>query len=834
MRKYLCNIVSAYQRTKKYYNQYGLNATLKRIYRHKQIEKAKKLRSIEIEKMIKDESRWKELNRWIDKSECKYIDIFPVPMGWNTPLFQRFQHLSLCAGKIGGLSFYGMHPSVDGDIKTYQILYDKLCLVNFYDKLADDFFWRVMDKRTEFKIIRIQSIDLCTTIEDIKSYISRGYHIVYEYIDELTPQITGNVPEFVYKRHDWILSNDIITAIATSDRLYKEIASYRNENILMLNNGVDYEHWHVENRIVPDDIQNIIAQNKTIIGYHGALANWIDYKLLSKIAENSNFILLLIGYEHDDSLKKSCLLSYKNVYYIGAKNYSELPSYAVFYDIAILPFKINDITLSVSPVKIFEYMALEKPIVSYGLPECKKYKSCLCAKDEKEFIDFIYEAIKNRDNPQYLSLLKREALQNTWLEITSKMLKYVMSIHNVGENASIVSNNCNIHTKNAYIKQILLQNNSRSPVYKDMAIDRYERQQNDCKIVAYYLTQFHPDKHNEEWWGKGVTEWNNVSRAVPQYVGHYQPRLPGELGYYDLRLYENMQRQIELAKMYGIYGFSFYYYWFDGKRLLEQPLEMFLNNKSLDIKFSLCWANENWTRRFDGTNQSVLMKQPETFESYCNVITDMKRFLSDKRYIDINGKKLITVYRPSNMPQPRKVLNFWRKYCTQNEIGELYIVAIKENMVDVNWLDEGFDAVSEFHPGTLYTKCVKINSCIDFIRKDFSGEVFSYSDIVNNKRYFEYDFPKLYRAAMPMWDNTARRNHKGMIFDGSQPDLYQTWLKDIIKESYSRQDIDDHLIFINAWNEWGEGAYLEPDKYYGYAYLAATRAAVEESRLYYK
>ena len=832
MEKYLYSMKNLYNRAEQYYKQYGLIATLKRIYHHKNIERQKKLRILEIEKIANNQEEWRGLNSWIDNSQCEYIDISPVPMGWNTPLFQRFQHLTMSAEKLGGVAFYGSHPNVDGNIKNFKFISKGACLVNFYDKLIADCFWRVLDKRDELKIIRIQSIDLCTTIDDMKLYLTKGYVVVYEYIDEITPKITGNVPNLVLERHKWILTNINIIVVATSDRLFDEVKKYRNENLLMLNNGVDYKHWHINKGDIecPNDIKNIVSKEKLIIGYHGALASWIDYNLLKKIASNEKYILLLIGYEHDDSLQKSHLLNMKNVYYIGAKSYNELPLYAAFYDIAILPFAINDITLSVSPVKIFEYMAIEKPIVTYALPECKKYESCFCAKNETEFLELIQKAIARKSDNAYLSIMRKEARNNEWVEITRKMLDYVKKINNNIKSDVLISEKFNDHRKNEYIRQVLLQNEKKSIAYRSITKNKFKRMNTDCKIIAYYLTQFHPDVHNEKWWGKGVTEWNNVSRAVPQYVGHYQPRIPGELGYYDLRIKENMERQIELAKIYGIYGFSFYYYWFDGERLLEKPLEMFLANKDLDINFSICWANENWTRKFDGTNQSILLKQPESIESYCNVIKDMERFLKDHRYIEVNGKKMITVYRPSLMPHPRQVLKFWREYCRKNGVGEIYVIAIKENMVDVNWLNEGFDAVSEFHPGTLYTKCLKVNKSIDFIRDDFSGEVFSYSDIVANQRYFEYDFQKLYRAAMPMWDNTARRNNCGMIFDGSQPELYKKWLKDIILESYSRDDLDDNFIFINAWNEWGEGAYLEPDKYYGYAYLNATKEAIEECR----
>lgn len=865
--------------------------------------------------MVQTSDIWIDIENWIDRTPHSFIDIFHVPMGWNTPLFQRFQHLSIQAGNVGGISFYGAHPLVDKDIEICEFVTPTLCIINLDNYEVKKKLFEILDRKSGLKIIRLQSIDLATTIDELKAFQEKGYAILYEYIDELTPQITGNIPKFVFDRHDYVLKNEDISIIATADKLFEQVKPYRTRNMDMITNGVDYEHWNLDRNLLecPQDIQDIINENKIIIGYHGALAQWIDYDLLKQIAEDERFILLIIGYEHDDCMKESGLLAYKNVKYIGSKPYSELSRYAAFYDIAILPFLVNDITKSVSPVKIFEYMAQQKPIISYALPECLKYESCLIAHNQQEFINNINNAIELRFDEDYCNVLKQEALENTWQAITKKtidlveidynnqlrrikemdgsdlptekttevltvstppqekvfyralkkifwkipimpaktkerflfnvkktlkpsLLSYAPGEHavpvNTGDDLVLSSAPQTEHNSNQqkYIEQILSIPAQDVSNYVPITETPYDRQNGDNKIIAYYLTQFHPDPHNEQWWGKGVTEWNNVCRAVPQFVDHYQPRLPGELGFYDLRIKENMMRQIELAQMYGIYGFSFYYYWFNGERLLEKPIEMFLSDESLDFPFSLCWANENWTKRFDGTNSDILMEQPKSVESYKNVIHDMVRFLKDKRYITIQGKKLITVYRPALMPEPTEVLQYWREYCHVQGIGDLYIVAVKENMVELDLLGIGYDAISEFHPGTVYTNCKNITHDIDYVRSDFSGEVFDYQDLVENQKYFKYNLPKLYRAVMPMWDNTARRNNKGMIFQGATPTLYKQWLIDVISEGKNRSDLDDQMVFINAWNEWGEGAYLEPDKKYGYAYLQATKEAVEESR----
>ncbi|GGG01097.1 hypothetical protein GCM10010912_52390 [Paenibacillus albidus] len=883
----------------------GLTKTVKKIYDKGPESIANVKDSGKIAEIVQHNDIWQVIDQWIEDTPHTFIDIFHVPMGWNTPLFQRFQHLSLQAGNVGGISFYGAHPLVDKEIEICEFVTPTLCVINLDNYEIKKKLFEILDRKSGLKIIRLQSIDLATTIEELELFINKGYHIVYEYIDEITPQITGNIPKFVFERHDYILKNLTISIVATADKLFDQIKPFRNQNMELITNGVDYDHWNLDRVTTepPEDIREIVSMEKIIIGYHGALAQWIDFEMLKKLAENENYILLLIGYEHDGSLRESGLLECDNVHYIGSKPYAQLSQYAVFYDIAILPFLLNDITKSVSPVKIFEYMALNKPIVTYALPECLKYKSCLIAHSPDQFIEFVDQAISLRTDENYCSLLTKEALENTWTSITQRTVDLVRSNHVESVSVNFLERTSSVeleilspiapqkrkfyrilksafwklpimtprvkerflyNTKKTlmpgllsyspadqefndspslinetqgpelnkidYIEQILKIPDQDTSTYVPITDLPFRRQGVDSKIVAYYLTQFHPDKHNEEWWGKGVTEWNNVARAVPQFVGHYQPRLPGELGFYDLRIRENMLRQIELAKMHGVYGFSFYYYWFDGERLLEKPIEMFLEDKSLDFPFSLCWANENWTKRFDGTNSDILMEQPKSVESYKNVIHDMVRFLKDERYITVQDKKMITIYRPALMPEPTTVLQYWREYCLEQGIGELYIIAVKENMVELDLLGIGYDAISEFHPGTVYTNCKNITQDIDYIRGDFSGEVFDYKDLVENQKYFKYNLPKLYRAVMPMWDNTARRNNKGMIFQGATPGLYKQWLKDVILEGKNRSDLDDQIVFINAWNEWGEGAYLEPDKKYGYAYLQATKEAVEESR----
>lgn len=383
-----------------------------------------------------------------------------------------------------------------------------------------------------------------------------------------------------------------------------------------------------------------------------------------------------------------------------------------------------------------------------------------------------------------------------------------------------------------YIQQVLSIPTAQSPDFKSITESPYQRQDGDPKLIAYYLPQMHPTPENNAWWGRGVTEWNNVSRAVPQYLGHYQPRLPGELGFYDLRLKENLARQITLAKMYGIFGFSWYFYWFDGKRLLDRPLDMFLNDSSLDFPFCLCWANESWTRGFFGSTKEIIMRQSDTEESYRNFIQDIVPYMKDRRYIKVKGKKLLIIYKPQMVPNPQRTLDYWREYCATHGVGDIYIIGVWTADRQNDVMERGFDSAAEFQPGSLLPYCRKINGDLSFVNKDFVGEVYSYPDLVNHGIYKKnFLASSMYNAVMPMWDNTPRRNcHGNVIYHGAKPTLYKKWLVDIIRHYQKDCQLDDNLIFINAWNEWGEGAYLEPDRYLGYAYLEATRDAILEAR----
>ena len=367
------------------------------------------------------------LEEYFNKKKFAFIDIMHVPLGWHTPLFQRFQHFSLQAKNLGGFSFYGAHPLVD-KISLFEDISPGMHIFDATNVELQKAIIKFVAGRKEPKIVRIQSIDTVTTIADIEAFISQGFKVVYEYIDEITPQIVGNVPQSVWDRHDWCMRNNKIRIVATSDKLYRQATTYRADNVLMLNNGVDYGHWQMCKRDAtnyPAKLKAILASKKTIVAYHGALAKWIDYSLLQKIARDGRYSLLLVGYLHDHSPECKRLMEMDNVYYIGPIPYAELNQYTPYYDVALMPFLLNDVTLSVSPVKIFEYMAAGVPIVSTALPECKKYSSCMIGRNHEEFLDCVANACEKKKDKQYMKVLRKEAKENTWLSIMKKMYENI-------------------------------------------------------------------------------------------------------------------------------------------------------------------------------------------------------------------------------------------------------------------------------------------------------------------------------------------------------------------------------------------------------------------------
>ena len=364
---------------------------------------------------------------------------------------------------------------------------------------------------------------------------------------------------------------------------------------------------------------------------------------------------------------------------------------------------------------------------------------------------------------------------------------------------------------------LLFINVNKIIIYIDNEISEYENNidfsnfTTNIKALALYLPQFHTIDENDKWWGKGFTEWTNVKKAHPFFYNHHQPRIPGDkfgyLEYYDLTDISVIKKQIHLAKSHGIYGFAIYYYWFSGKRLLEKPINILLNNKDIKFPFLLIWANENWTRKWDGKEKDILIKQeykegdPELF------IEDIKKYLVDTRYIKINKKPVVGIYEPSKIPKLKETIMTWREKSREIKIGELFIlVCMNENKTENIKNLNLFDAAYEFPPK---------NSNGHYIIKFKNTLIYSEIIYKNLKYNFNENFT-VYRGSMLEWDNTARVNTSN-IFDYYSPEQFYMKNKNIIKYTKKYYNKENRFIFINAWNEWAEGSYLEPDKKYGYA-----------------
>jgi capsular polysaccharide biosynthesis protein len=340
-------------------------------------------------------------------------------------------------------------------------------------------------------------------------------------------------------------------------------------------------------------------------------------------------------------------------------------------------------------------------------------------------------------------------------------------------------------------------------------------------VVAFYLPQFHPMPENDKWWGKGFTEWTNVTKASPLFEGHYQPHLPTDLGFYDLRVRETQHDQIALAKQYGIDAFCFHYYWFNGKRLLDKPVDAFLPDKSADISFCLCWANENWTRRWDGAEKELLIAQqyePGWREAFIDSIAP---FLRDERYLRVRGKPLLVVYAPQRIPDTHETVLCWRDYCRRIGIGEIHMVAALTHGNE-DYSAFGFDAGVQFPPHNFAVR--NFNDVVP-VYEPFQGFFVEYGDMARFYLGYRYEDRPVYRTVFPSWDNTARVKNRALVVLGASPDNYERWLRSAIHLTQSDRAPDEQLVFVNAWNEWAEGCHLEPDRKFGKGYLEATLRA---------
>ena len=359
------------------------------------------------------------------------------------------------------------------------------------------------------------------------------------------------------------------------------------------------------------------------------------------------------------------------------------------------------------------------------------------------------------------------------------------------------------------------------------------------RLLAFYLPQFHPIPENDLWWGRGFTEWTNVAKAKPLFRGHHQPHLPSDLGFYDLRLPEVRDAQADMARSHGISGFCYYHYWFHGRRLLSRPFDEVLASGRPEFPFCLCWANENWTRTWDGTDRQVLMPQQHSPEDDRAHFAHLLPAFRDSRYVRVDGRPLFLVYRTELLPDPARTAEIWRESAAAAGLGDLYLARVENFVSDFDPKSIGFDAAVEFAPDwrALPTAMFrrerwdlwsKVQYRLHLVPRAYlTHRVYAYETLMRRMLAKPQVPYKRFRAVTPRWDNSPRRASDSVIFRDSTPELYETWLRALTRSTIDTFQGDEQLVFVNAWNEWAEGSHLEPEHLWGRAYLEATARAVE-------
>ncbi len=367
------------------------------------------------------------------------------------------------------------------------------------------------------------------------------------------------------------------------------------------------------------------------------------------------------------------------------------------------------------------------------------------------------------------------------------------------------------------------------------------------RIISFYLPQFHPIPENDQWWGAGFTDWVNVRKARPRFRGHGQPHQPSELGCYDPRDAETRAAQAALAREHGLGGFCYYHYWFNGRLLLEQPLDQILQSGVPDFPFCLCWANENWTRRWDGRDREILLAQDYGSYDAAAHLRWLSRALADSRYIRVDGRPLFLIYNPSHMAEAARVVDGLREATSAEGLNGLYLCAVESynnTMTAGETAAAGFDAAVEFWPSQRnHGRPLLFNRLGTFLPRIWNrvlellglGERvpgfpvtnrFSYLSLVREAMRPRNEPLSVFPCVMPGWDNSARRRTNAMVIENDDPALFGRWLAHSA-ERVRGDDPDRQLVFVNAWNEWAEGCHLEPDLRHGRAFLEAARDALQ-------
>jgi O-antigen biosynthesis protein len=331
-----------------------------------------------------------------------------------------------------------------------------------------------------------------------------------------------------------------------------------------------------------------------------------------------------------------------------------------------------------------------------------------------------------------------------------------------------------------------------------------------ARLIALVLPQFHPTPDNDAWWGKGFTEWTNVARSKPLFEGHYQPHLPAELGFYDLRLPEVRELQADLARSHGIEAFCYWHYWFEGRRILERPTNEILKLGKPDFPFCFSWANETWSRRWLGEERDILISQTYSAADDVAHIRSLIPAFEDARYLRVNDRPIFLIYRPNDLPDPERTVETFRVEARAAGIEDPFLLAMNSHQ-DIDYRTLGFDGTVDFEPalGALSGPM------------DSGLKVYDYPTARRrmHEKKSKRDFPT-YPCVFVSWDNTPRRGREGIVFVNSGPDQFESELQRSVELVMDRPK-EDRLVFVNAWNEWAEGNHLEPDQRYGRAFLEA-------------
>lgn len=351
------------------------------------------------------------------------------------------------------------------------------------------------------------------------------------------------------------------------------------------------------------------------------------------------------------------------------------------------------------------------------------------------------------------------------------------------------------------------------------------------KIIAFNLPQFHPIPENDQWWGAGFTEWRNVAKARPLFPGHRQPNLPGELGFYDMRLEETLEQQAELAAWGGIDAFCYYHYWFAGRLLLERPLELILSRRNPSFPFCLCWANHTWTNHWVGGSDVLIEQTYPGIEDHRNHYQYLRRFFEDPRYLRVEGKPVFALFAPGHMPGVSQWTEAFKRWAEEDGLGGLFLIALDH---DRSLLGQGFDALAPHTLNRALASYLKGSSrYYHAIRRSlrYPRWVVDYASLDRFCENHLYDGLQLLPTAIPNWDNTPRVAWRGLVLSGSSPARFAAHLRRSVAGFQRPEGERERILFIKSWNEWAEGNYLEPDLLHGRGWLVAVREFARELRV---